>query len=136
MLKVLPLRIGTGRAFHKAGQDTKKALEQNIVYIKVTKKLFKFVDCRYLEHFGRTSKSARYASWLSFRVRKDNIMYILKRMRNLTGSQCNRLRIGTERLIRGALITTLARQLRTRCNLVMAFSGILGKSEIWSHHPK
>ena len=38
--------------------------------------LFEFVERRYFEHFGRTSKSARYAAWLSFRVRKV-IVHIL-----------------------------------------------------------
>ena len=55
-------------------------------------------------------------------------------MRNLTGSQCNRLRIGRERLNRGALVTTLSRQFWTPCNLAICFSGILWKSELqWSN---
>ena len=37
-------------------------------------------------------------------------------MRNLTGSQCNRFRIGTEQLNRGAFVTTLAIQFWTHCN--------------------
>ena len=49
----------------------------------------------YFEHFGRVSKSARYAGWLSFRVRKN--IYI-----GMNGSQCNRFRIGTGILNRGA----------------------------------
>ena len=81
-----------------------------------------------LSHFGRTSKSARYAGWLSFRVQKV-IVHILKWMRNLTGTQCNRFRIGMERLSRGALVTTLARQFWTRCNLAISFSGILWNSK-------
>ena len=39
-------------------------------------------------------------------------------MRNLTGSQCNRFRIGVERLKRGALVTTLARQFLVYCKKV------------------
>ena len=58
----------------------------------------------YFEHFGRTSKAVIYAGWLSFRVRKA-IAHILKWMRNLAGSQCNRFRIGTERLNREALFS-------------------------------
>ena len=100
----MALRIGTGRAFHKAGPDIEKALDPVLVFIRGTTNLFELV-----EHFGRTSKSVRYACWFSFRVRKV-IAHILKRMRNLTGSQCSRFRIGTERLNRGTLVTTLARQ--------------------------
>ena len=39
--------------------------------------LFEFVERRYFVNFGRASKSARYAGWLSFRVRKV-IVHILK----------------------------------------------------------
>ena len=81
---------------------------------------------RYFGHFERASKSARYAGLLSFRVRKV-IVHILKWMRDLTGSQCNRLRIGVERLKRGALVTTLARRFWTRCNLAIFFSSICKK---------
>ena len=38
--------------------------------IRGTTNLFEFVERRYFEHFGRASKSDRYAGWLSFRVRK------------------------------------------------------------------
>ena len=61
------------------------------------------MERRYFEHFDRASKSARYAGWLSFSVRKV-IAQILKLMRKLTGSQCNRLRKRMERLNRGALV--------------------------------
>ena len=120
------MRTGTGRAFHKAESDIEKALDPVLVFIRGTTNLFEFVERRYLEHFGRTSKAARHAGWLSFRVRKV-IAHILKWMRNLTGSQCNRFRIGTERLNRGALVTTLARRFWTRCNLAISFYGILWK---------
>ena len=63
-------RTGTGRAFHKAGPDIEKALDPVLVFIRGTTNLFEFVERRYFEHFGRTSKSARYAGWLSFRVQK------------------------------------------------------------------
>ena len=67
---VLALRIGTGRAFHKAGPNIEKALDPVLVFIRGTTNLCEFVERRYFEHFGRTSKSSRYAGWLSFRVRK------------------------------------------------------------------
>ena len=67
---VLALRIGTGRAFHKAGPDIEKAFDLVLVFIRGTTNLFELVERRYFEHFGRTSKSARYAGWFSFRVRK------------------------------------------------------------------
>ena len=66
----LALHIGTGRAFHKAGPDIEKALDPALVFIRGTTNLFELVEHRYFEHFGRTSKSARYAGWFSFRVRK------------------------------------------------------------------
>ena len=68
---------------------------------------------RYFEH--PAEQVSQCAGRLSFRVRKV-IVHILKWMRNLTGSQCNRCRIRTEWLKRGP--TTLARQFWTRCNLV------------------
>ena len=74
---VLALRIGPGRAFHKAGIDIDKALDPVLVFIRVTTNVFELVERRYFEHFGRTSKSARYAGWFSFRVRKV-IAHILK----------------------------------------------------------
>ena len=74
---VLALRIGTGRAFHKAGPDIEKALDPVLVFIRGTTNLFELVERRYFEHFSRTSKSARYAGWFSFRVRKV-IAHILK----------------------------------------------------------
>ena len=71
MLKtVLASRIGTGRAFHTAGPDIEKALDPVLVFIRGTTNLFEFVERRYFEHFGRTSKSDRYAGWLYFRVRE------------------------------------------------------------------
>ena len=73
----MALRIGTGRAFHKAGPDIEKALDPVLVFIRETTNLFELVERRYFEHFGRTSKSARYAGWFSFRVRKV-IAHILK----------------------------------------------------------
>ena len=74
---VLALRIGTGRAFHKAGPDIEKALDPVLVFIRGTTNLFELVERRYFEHFGRTSKSARCAGWFSFRFRKV-IAHILK----------------------------------------------------------
>ena len=88
----------------QAGPDIEKALDPVLVFIRGTTNLFEFV-----EHFGRTSKSVRYASWLSFRARKV-IVHILKLMRNLTGSLYNRVKMGVERLKRGALVTTVSRQ--------------------------
>ena len=58
------------------------------------------------------------------RVRKV-IVHNLKIMRDMTGSQCNRLKIGTERVTCGDLIVTLTRQLSTRCNLAKSFTDIL-----------
>ena len=72
---VFALRIGTGRAFQKAGPDIEKALDP--VFIRGTTNLFELVERRYFEHFGRTSKSARYAGWFSFRVREVTV-HILK----------------------------------------------------------
>ena len=60
--------------------DIEKALDHVdpvLVFIRGTTNLFEFVERRYFEHFGRTSKSARYAGWLFFRVRKV-IVHILK----------------------------------------------------------
>ena len=75
---VLTLRIGTGRAFHKVGPDIEKALDPVFLFfIRGTTNLFELVEPRYFEHFCRTSKSARYAGWFSFRVRKV-IAHILK----------------------------------------------------------
>ena len=116
------LSMCKGRAFHKAGSDIEKALDLVLFYSTGNTKLFEFVGCRYFEHFGRTSKSARYAGWLlSFKVRKV-IVDILKLMRDLTESQCNRFRIETERLNRDALVTTVKRQLWTHWNLAISFS--------------
>ena len=69
--------MGTGRALHKAGPDLEKALDLVLVFIRGTTNLFEFVERRYFDHFGRTIKAARYAGWLSFRVRKV-IAHILK----------------------------------------------------------
>ena len=71
---VLALRIGTGRASHKAGPDIERALDSVLVFIRGTTNLFELVERRYFEHFGRTSKSARYAGWFSRKV----IAHILK----------------------------------------------------------
>ena len=90
--KVSALHMGTCRAFHKAGPDIEKALDTVFVSIRGTTNLLEFVERRYFEHFGRTSKSARYAGWLSFRARKI-IAHILRLMQKLTVSQCNRFRI-------------------------------------------
>ena len=66
-----------------------KALGPVLFFIRETTNLFEFVERRYYEYrFGRTSKSAKYADRLSFRVRKDTV-HTLKLERNLTGSQCN-----------------------------------------------
>ena len=63
--------------FHNAGPDVEKALDPVLVFIRGATNLFEFVEIRYFEHFGRTSKSARYAGWLSFRARKV-IVHIFK----------------------------------------------------------
>ena len=62
---------------HNAGPDMEKVLNPVLVFIRETTNLFEFVEHRYFEHFGRTSKSSRYTGWLSFRVRKV-IAHILK----------------------------------------------------------
>ena len=62
--------MGTGSAFHKAGPDTEKVLDPVLLFIRGRTKLFEFVELIYFEHFGRISKSARYAGWLSFRGQK------------------------------------------------------------------
>ena len=56
--------------FHKAGPDIEKALDPVLVFKRGTKNVFELVERRYFEHFGQTKKSARYAGWFSFRVRK------------------------------------------------------------------
>ena len=58
------IRIGTGKVLHTAGPDVEKSLDPVFVFIRGTTNLFKFVEHRYFEHFGRTRKSARYAGWL------------------------------------------------------------------------
>ena len=63
----------------RLGHDIEKVLDPVFVYIRGTTKLFEFVECIYFEHLGETSKSVRYAVWLSFRVRKI-IVHILKSM--------------------------------------------------------
>ena len=65
------------RVFHKAGPDIEEALDPVLVFIRGTTNLFEFVERRYFEHFGLTSKSAIYAGWLSSRVQKV-IVHILK----------------------------------------------------------
>ena len=73
----MTLRIGTGWAFHKAGPDIEEALDPVLVFIQGTANLFELVERRYFEHFGQTSKSARYTGFFFFRVRKV-IAHILK----------------------------------------------------------
>ena len=60
---------GTSRAFQKAVLDIEKALDPVVVFIRGTTNLFEFVERGYFEHFGRASKSVRYAGWLPSRVR-------------------------------------------------------------------
>ena len=69
--------MGTCRAFYKAGPDIEKVLGPVLVFTRETTNLFEFVEGRYFEHFVRASRSARYAGWLSFRVRKV-IVHILQ----------------------------------------------------------
>ena len=54
-----------------------KTFDPVLVFIRGTTHLFEFVERRYFENVGRTSKSAKYAGWLSFRVRKV-IVHIFK----------------------------------------------------------
>ena len=122
------VRAQAGRSI-RLGQIWTEALDPVFVFIRGTTNPFKFVERRYFEHFGEQVGQSDNAGWLSFRVRKVSV-HILKWMRNLTESQCNRFRIGMERLDRGALVTTLARQFWTRCNLAISFYGILWKSEL------
>ena len=61
----------------RLGQVLEKALGPVFVFIQGTTSLFEFVDRRYFKHFDQTIKSARYAGWLSFRVR-EVIVHILK----------------------------------------------------------
>ena len=75
-----------GRAFHKAGPDVETALDPVFVL---------YGEQQMYLNLWSIDKSAIYAGWLSFRVRKV-IANILKRVRNLTGSQCYRFRIGIE----------------------------------------
>ena len=49
------------RAIHMAGPDIEKASDPVYVFIQGTTNQFEFVECRYFEHFGKTSKAARYA---------------------------------------------------------------------------
>ena len=56
------------QAFHKTGPDIEKALDPVLVFIRGATNLLELVERRYFEHFGRTSKSARYAG--CSRVRK------------------------------------------------------------------
>ena len=67
--------MGTSRAFHKARQDIEKTLDPVFVFIRAITNLIEFVKPRYFEHFGRTRKSARYAGWLSFTVRKVIVQF-------------------------------------------------------------
>ena len=50
---VLSLRIGTVRAFHKAGADIEKVVDPVLVFIRRTTNLFEIVQRRYIEHFGK-----------------------------------------------------------------------------------
>ena len=45
---VLALRIGTDRAFHKAGPAIKKALDLVLVFIRETTNLFELEERRYI----------------------------------------------------------------------------------------
>ena len=45
-------------AHQKAGPDIERAFVAVFVFILGTTNLFEFVERRYFEHFGRTSKSA------------------------------------------------------------------------------
>ena len=47
------------------------------VLIRGTTNLIEVVERRYFKHFGRTSESARYGGWFSFKIRKV-IAHILK----------------------------------------------------------
>ena len=73
------LRLFRHYVLAQAGPDIEKDLDPVLVFIQGTTNLFEFVERKYFEHFGRTSrpKSARYAGWLSFRFRKV-IAHILK----------------------------------------------------------
>ena len=64
------MRMGTGRTFHEDGPVMKKALDPVLAFIRGTTNLFEFVERRCFEHFVRTSKSARYAGWMSILVWK------------------------------------------------------------------
>ena len=57
--KFSALRMGTGRAFHKAGPDIENALDPVLVFIRGTTNLYESVERRYFEHFARPSESAR-----------------------------------------------------------------------------
>ena len=61
---VSALRIGTGRAFNKAGPDTEIAVDPVLVFIRGTTNLFEFVERRYFEHFGQTSQADMQVSCL------------------------------------------------------------------------
>ena len=65
--------MGTKRAFQKSGPDIEKALD--LVFIRGTTNVFEFMERRYFEHFGRASKSARYAGWLYIGARKILCIY-------------------------------------------------------------
>ena len=63
--------------FHKVGPDIEKVLDPFLVFMRGTTDLFEFVECRYFEHFDRTSQPDMQAAWLYFRVLKI-IAHILK----------------------------------------------------------
>ena len=71
------LRLFWHYVLAQAGPDIEKALDPVLVFIRGTTNLFELVERRYFEHFGRTSKSARYAGWFFWGVRKV-IAHILK----------------------------------------------------------
>ena len=71
------LRLFWHHVLAQAGPDIEKALDPVLVFIRGTTNLFELEERIYFKHFGRTSKSARYAGWFSFRVRKV-IAHILK----------------------------------------------------------
>ena len=57
---------------YKDGPDIETALDPDL-----TQNLFQFVEHIYFEHFSRARRSAKYAGWLSFVIRKV-IVHILK----------------------------------------------------------
>ena len=103
------LLIVIGRAFHRVGPATENALEPVLVFTRGTQSLLECDDLSCLRFVYGTRRSDRYAGWLSVRARKVSV-HILKWMRNVIDSQCKDFNRGTDRMNRGALVTTLARQ--------------------------